>query len=72
MILTRRQSQILTFIRDKVIENGYPPSIREIGEGIGIASSSTIHGHLLKLEEKGYIQRDHSKPRAIKILINEF
>ncbi|PFD97871.1 LexA repressor [Bacillus cereus] len=67
--LTNRQAQILTFIQEKVIENGYPPTVREIGKATGLASSSTVHGHLLHLEEKGYIQRDPSKPRTIKILI---
>lgn len=67
--LTPRQAQILTFIQEEVIENGYPPTVREICKATGLASSSTVHGHLLHLEEKGYIQRDPSKPRTIKILI---
>ncbi|HFK1726923.1 winged helix-turn-helix transcriptional regulator [Bacillus cereus] len=72
MILTTRQSQILNYLQQRIQEYGYPPSIREIGEGIGISSPSTIHSHLLKLEEKGFIQRDQSKPRAIKILKNNY
>lgn len=66
--LTSRQAEILTFIQEKVIENGYPPTVREIGKATGLASSSTVHLHLLHLEEKGYIHRDPSKPRTIKIL----
>ncbi|WP_377864691.1 MarR family transcriptional regulator [Bacillus sp. R86525] len=66
--LTPRQAQVLTFMQQEVIENGYPPTVREIGEAIGVSSPSTVHSHLMHLEEKGYIQRDPSKPRAIKIL----
>lgn len=66
--LTSRQAEILTFIQGKVIENGFPPTVREICTASGLASSSTVHGHLMRLEEKGYIQRDPSKPRTIKIL----
>ncbi|MDX6047476.1 LexA repressor [Bacillus paranthracis] len=71
MLLTTRQSQILSFLQKQIQEYGYPPSIREIGDAIGISSPSTIHSHLIKLENKGYIRRDHSKPRAIKILKDE-
>ncbi len=70
--LTPRQAEILTFIQEKVIENGYPPTVREICKATGLASSSTAHGHLMHLEEKGYIQRDPSKPRTIKILKGGF
>lgn len=66
--LTSRQAQILIFIQEKVIENGFPPTVREICKATGLASSSTVHGHLIHLEEKGYIQRDPSKSRTIKIL----
>ncbi|BCC54900.1 LexA repressor [Bacillus anthracis] len=72
MLLTPRQSQVLRFIQQRINDYGYPPSIREIGEGLGILSSSTIHSHLIKLEEKGFIRRDQSKPRAIKILKNNY
>ncbi|PFL21644.1 LexA repressor [Bacillus cereus] len=67
--LTSRQAQILTFIQERVIENGYPPTVREICKATGLASSSTVHLHLLHLEEKGYIKRDPSKPRTIKVLV---
>lgn len=70
--LTDRQAQVLAFMQQKLIENGYPPTVREIGGAIGVSSPSTVHSHLTHLEEKGYIQRDPSKPRAIKILIGGF
>lgn len=66
--LTERQRQVLQFIKDEIRQKGYPPSVREIGEAIGLSSSSTVHGHMAKLEEKGYIRRDPTKPRAIEVL----
>ena len=69
--LTERQQQILDFIRSEVETKGYPPSVREIGEAVGLQSSSTVHGHLRKIEELGYIRRDSSKPRAIELLEDE-
>src|SRR5690606_11781526 len=66
--LTARQREILSYIRKEVLTKGYPPSVREIGQAVGLSSSSTVHGHLGKLEEKGYIRRDPTKPRAIEIL----
>ncbi|HAI52427.1 MAG TPA: repressor LexA, partial [Firmicutes bacterium] len=63
--LSERQRKILEFIRSEVATKGYPPSVREIGNAVGLRSSSTVHGHLTKLEELGYIRRDLSKPRAI-------
>ncbi len=65
--LTERQQQILDFLVDEVRKRGYPPSVREIGEGVGLSSPSTVHNHLANLESKGYIHRDPSKPRAIEI-----
>lgn len=59
---------ILDFIKDEVMTKGYPPSVREIAVAVGLASSSTVHGHLERLEAKGYIRRDPTKPRAIEIL----
>ncbi|ANB59593.1 transcriptional repressor LexA [Anoxybacteroides amylolyticum] len=70
--LSKRQQQILEFIKREVKAKGYPPSVREIGEAVGLASSSTVHGHLARLESKGYIRRDPTKPRAIEILDPEF
>lgn len=66
--LSKRQQDILSFIKDEVKKKGYPPSVREIGEAVGLASSSTVHGHLARLESKGLIRRDPTKPRAIEIL----
>lgn len=68
MKLSSRQYAILDFIKKEVKEKGYPPSVREIGEAVGLASSSTVHGHLARLEKKGLIRRDPTKPRAIEIL----
>lgn len=69
--ISTRQKTILDFIKSEVKEKGYPPSVREIGEAVGLASSSTVHGHLERLEKKGYIRRDPTKPRAIEILDND-
>lgn len=69
--LTDRQKQIYQFIKTTVHEKGYPPSVREIGNAVGLQSSSTVHGHLAKLQEKGYIKRDPTKPRAIEIITEE-
>lgn len=66
--LSKRQQDILEFIKREVKQKGYPPSVREIGEAVGLASSSTVHGHLARLETKGLIRRDPTKPRAIEIL----
>lgn len=66
--LTKRQQDILDFIKFRVHEKGYPPSVREIGQAVGLASSSTVHGHLARIEEKGFIRRDPTKPRAIEII----
>ncbi|WP_342752800.1 transcriptional repressor LexA [Shouchella clausii] len=66
--LSKRQEEILRFIKEEVKRKGYPPSVREIGEAVGLASSSTVHGHLARLEKKGYIRRDPTKPRAIEVL----
>ncbi|MCK1998005.1 SOS-response transcriptional repressor, LexA [Paenisporosarcina quisquiliarum] len=65
---SKRQEDILAFIKEEVRKKGYPPSVREIGEAVGLASSSTVHGHLARLESKGLIRRDPTKPRAIEIL----
>lgn len=66
--LSDRQQQVLDFIRATVAERGYPPSVREIGEAIGLSSPSTVHSHLSALSAAGAIRRDPSKPRAIEIL----
>lgn len=66
--LTRMQTNILTCIRNCVTKKGFPPSIREIGEDVGLSSSSTVHSHLKSLEKKGLLRRDRSKPRSIELL----
>ncbi|MGI6567261.1 MAG: transcriptional repressor LexA [Firmicutes bacterium] len=66
--LTERQREVLEFIKEQVREKGYPPSVREIGDAVGLRSSSTVHGHLRRLESKGYIRRDPTKPRAIEVI----
>ncbi len=69
--LSKRQEAILNYIKEEVDKKGYPPSVREIGLAVGLASSSTVHGHLARLEKKGYIRRDPTKPRAIEVLQHE-
>lgn len=66
--LSTRQKQILSYIKETLRAKGYPPSVREIGESVGLSSSSTVHSHLAKLEELGFIRRDPTKPRAIDVL----
>lgn len=63
--VTKRQQQILEYIIEKIKTDGYPPSVREIGQAVGLRSSSTVHSHLVQLEEKGLIKKDPSIPRAI-------
>jgi repressor LexA len=65
--LTERQRQVLEFIDGEVARRGYPPSVREIGEAVGLSSPSTVHAHLAALQDKGYLRRDPTKPRAIEI-----
>jgi len=71
--LTTRQEYILKILKQLIAENGYPPTVREIGEKANLNSPATIHFHLTKLEEKGYIKKDNSKNRTIEILVpNEY
>lgn len=65
--LSNRRIQILNFIEKHIREKGYPPTVREIGEAVGLKSSSTVHGHLRYLEEKGFIHRQASLTRAITL-----
>ena len=67
-MLTERQQQVLDFIKQTVEARGYPPSVREIGEAVGLSSPSTVHSHLNSLVEAGLIRKDPSKPRAIMIV----
>ncbi len=65
--ITARQRQVLDFIELQMRERGYPPSVREIGEAIGLTSPSTVHSHLNTLERLGFLRRDPTKPRAIEV-----
>ncbi len=66
-VLTARQRQILDCIDTSMRERGYPPSVREIGESVGLGSPSTVHSHLSTLQRLGYLRRDPAKPRAIEV-----
>jgi repressor LexA len=66
--LAGKQLEVLEFLKSELCNKGYPPSVREICEAVGLKSTSTVHGHLERLEKKGFIRRDPTKPRAIEIL----
>ena len=68
MDLTKRQQEIFDFIRKYSDLNGYPPTVRDIGKAVGLASSSTVHAHLANLEKLGVLRRDPTKPRALELL----
>jgi len=68
MDLTKRQQEIFDFIKRYSAKNGYPPTVRDIGKAVGLASSSTVHAHLANLERLGLLRRDPTKPRAIELL----
>lgn len=68
MDLTKRQQEIFDFIKRYTETNGYPPTVRDIGKAVGLASSSTVHAHLANLEKRGLIRRDPTKPRALELL----
>ena len=71
--LTKKQADVLTFIKSYIVMHGYPPTVREIGKELGISSPATIHAHLGNLESKGIIRKNASKNRAIELLVkNEF
>jgi repressor LexA len=65
--LTGKRREILDFIATQLRDRGYPPSVREIGEAVGLTSSSTVHTHLTTLQRQGYLRRDPTKPRAIEV-----
>ncbi|MFO7941319.1 MAG: transcriptional repressor LexA [Bacillota bacterium] len=69
--LTKRQRDVLSYIIESTRERGFPPSVREICQGVGLKSPSTVHSHLSSLEQKGYIRRDPSKGRAIEIVLDD-
>ena len=66
--LTKRQQEIFDFIKKYSAKYGYPPTVRDIGKAVGLASSSTVHAHLANLEKLGLVRRDPTKPRAIELL----
>ena len=65
--LTGKRREILEFIESSLQDRGYPPSVREIGEAVGLTSSSSVHAHLATLQKQGYLRRDPTKPRAIEV-----
>ena len=65
--LTARQREVLEIIEQHMRERGYPPSVREIGEAVGLTSPSTVHAHLAALQKRGYLRRDPTKPRALEV-----
>lgn len=71
--LTKRQNDILNYIKNYIVIHGYPPTIREIGKDLGLSSPATIHAHLANLEKKGFIKKEGTKNRAIELLVeNEY
>ena len=70
--LSEKQTAILEFIKKEILSKGYPPAVREICSAVGLNSPATVHSHLNILENKGYIRRDPSKPRAIEIIDQDF
>src|SRR5437762_11114751 len=70
-MLTQRQREIWEFIVGYVDSHGYPPTVREIGEAVGLASPSTVHAHLANLERAGLLRRDPTKPRALELVGRE-
>jgi len=69
--LTKRQQEIFDYIRRYAGKYGYPPTVREIGKAVGLASSSTVHAHLANLEKYGVLRRNPAKPRALELLIDK-
>jgi len=70
--ITDKQQEILEFIKDSILNRGYPPAVREIGTAVSLKSTSSVHSHLETLEKNGYIRRDPTKPRAIEIIDDQF
>ena len=70
--LTSKQLEIMNFIKQEILSKGYPPTVRDICEAVGLKSTSTVHAHLERLEMKGLIRRDPTKPRAIELVDDEF
>lgn len=70
--ISKKQEEILEYIKSEILQRGYPPSVREICEAVRLKSTSSVHSHLETLEKNGYIRRDPTKPRAIEILDDDF
>ena len=70
--ITKKQSEILQYIKEQILKRGFPPAVREICEAVNLKSTSSVHSHLETLEKNGYIRRDPTKPRAIEILDDTF
>lgn len=70
--ITKKQTQVLEYLKKQIINKGYPPSVREICDAVGLRSTSSVHAHLETLEKNGYIRRDPTKPRAIEIVDDNF
>lgn len=70
--ISKKQQEILDFIKDEILQHGYPPAVREICEAVNLKSTSSVHAHLETLEKNGYIRRDPTKPRAIEIVDDNF
>lgn len=70
--ITKKQEEILEYIKDQILERGFPPAVREICQAVHLKSTSSVHSHLESLEKNGYIRRDPTKPRAIEILDESF
>ncbi len=70
--ITKKQQLILDYIKKEILEKGFPPSVREIGEAVGLKSTSSVHAHLESLEKNGYIRKNASKTRSIEILDDDF
>jgi repressor LexA len=70
-MLSKRQREIFDFVVAYADKHGYPPTVREIGEAVGLASPSTVHAHLANLERAGYLRRDPTKPRALEVVVRE-
>lgn len=70
--ITQKQEEILNYIKNEILERGFPPAVREICQAVHLKSTSSVHSHLESLEKNGYIRRDPTKPRAIEILDESF
>ena len=70
--ITAKQQEILSYIKEQILEKGYPPAVREICEAVHLKSTSSVHSHLETLEKNGFIRRDPTKPRAIEICDDSF